>query len=479
MVEIIYQNWPYIFSATLLLVNILVTMHIIFYKRNIRAAVGWIGLAWLSPGLGAFLYFIFGINRIRRKAGKLFEKSPRPGFLSETGKGGQFTLPDRYNYLSGLDRMIGNLSDLPLEAGNSVEPLIDGDQVYADMLESIKEATDSITLCTYIFDRDQAGKKFLEALKDAHERGVEVRVLIDDIGGKYSYPTSAAWLNEHEITCRRYMKSLLPWHMRYYNLRNHRKIMVVDGKIGYTGGMNIREGALHSISSPELFQDVHFRLEGPVVSHLQRVFAGDWYFTCREKLTGAKWFPPLETMGDIAARGIEDGPDENYEKLEYTFLAGIINAQETIRIMTPYFLPGLELDKALKLAALEGIDVEIYIPQNCNLRMVQWASNSFLESLLARGVNIYMTAPPFAHTKLMVVDDYWSLIGSANWDPRSLRLNFEFNVECYGEKLARRLNEYFDHQKEKASKLKYEKFKNRGFFSRLRDNSFRLFSPYL
>ncbi|MGM0380410.1 MAG: cardiolipin synthase [bacterium] len=482
MIEVIYQNWPYIFSLLLLAVNVLVTLHIIFYKRNVRAAVGWIGLTWLSPGPGALLYFIFGINRIRRRAGKLFEKAETDKFSAEVftaGGEGKFSLPETYSHLGGIDRLVGNLTELPLTAGNRVKPLFNGDEAYPDMLREIREASETITLSTYIFDNDRAGQKFLQALAAAGDRGVEIRVLIDDMGEKYSYPGVAGWLTERGIPCQKYMKSLLPWHMRYYNLRSHRKIMVVDGRVGYTGGMNIREGVMHSISSPHLLQDVHFRLEGPVVAHLQQVFAEDWYFTCGEKLLGAEWFPSLEKVGNVAARGIADGPDENYELMEYTFLAGIINARETIRIMTPYFLPELELDKALKLAALEGIDVELYLPQKGNLRMVQWASNSFLESLLEKGVKIYSTSPPFAHSKLMIVDGYWSLIGSANWDPRSLKLNFEFNVECYGEALASDLEEYLDRQKEKGRRLTKEIVGSRGIMARMRDNTFRLFSPYL
>jgi len=465
-------------------VNILVTVHIIFYKKNVRSAVGWIGLTWFSPGPGAFLYFIFGINRIQRKAGKLFEEAEedKKEFLDQTAdtRGQkQFSLPPEYSHLEGIKRIVGNLTDLSLARENKVEPLFGGDEAYPEMLGAIRNASESVTLCTYIFDCDRVGQKFLKALAEAHRRGVEVRVLIDDIGAKYSYPTSAAWLNDKKIPCRTYMKSLLPWHMRYYNLRNHRKIMVVDGKKGYTGGMNIRAGTMHSLSSTGLIRDVHFSLEGPVVEHLQRVFAQDWYFTCGEKLYGEPWFFPLEGRGDVAARGIEDGPDENYEKLEYTFLSGIINARDSIRVMTPYFLPDRELDRALKLAALEGIDVELYLPQKSNLRMVQWASNSFLPSLISRGVEVYTTPPPFTHSKLMVVDEFWSLVGSANWDPRSLKLNFEFNVECYGEKLAGKLAGYFEDLKSRSRKLTGDDLRSRGFLARLRDNSFRLFSPYL
>ncbi len=460
------------------------TGHIIFYKKNIRSAVGWIGLTWFSPGLGAFLYFIFGINRIQRKAGKIFEEAPqrKEEFWDsplESGREEKFQPPPEYSHLQGIERLVGNLTALPLTRGNSIEPLRGGDEAYPEMLEAIENASESVTLCTYIFDRDRVGKKFLDALEEARRRGVEVRVLVDDIGSKYSYPTTASVLNSRGVPCRTYMKSLLPWHMRYYNLRNHRKIMVVDGKIGYTGGMNIREGTMHSLSGTEPIRDIHFRLEGPVVEHLQQVFAHDWYFTSGEKLFGQPWFNASGGDGEVAARGIEDGPDENYEKMEYTFLAGIINARSSIRIMTPYFLPSLELDRALKLAGLEGIDVQVFIPQKSNLRMVQWASNSFLESLLARGVEIYTTPPPFTHSKLMVVDDYWSLVGSANWDPRSLKLNFEFNVECYDRELAGEIVSYFEDLKKRSRKLTVKILQERGFLTQLRDNTFRLFSPYL
>jgi cardiolipin synthase len=481
LIELALDFWPYLFTIILISINIIVTVHVILHKREVRAAIGWIGLSWFSLGFGAFLYYLFGINRIQRRAKTLFEESGVNSRKKQSQedyhsvKQLDFDRPQ----LSTIARMVENLTRRPLTRGNQIEPLFGGDQAYPAMLDAIESANRSVTLSTYIFDRDRVGEKFMQALEDAFRRGVEVRVLIDDIGAKYSWPSSASWFYERGIPCRRFMKSLLPWHMRYYNLRNHRKIMVVDGRIGFTGGINIREGTMHSLEPDYSIDDIHFRLQGPVVAQLQRIFFEDWAFTCGELLDGESWFPELQEAGDAFARGIADGPDEDYDRLEYILQAAIASAKESVKIITPYFLPSRELLRALKVAALEEIEVEIILPRKNNLRMVQWASNSYFKGLLMKGVNIYLAPLPFDHSKIMLVDDCWTLLGSSNWDARSLKLNFEFNVEVYNPELACELSSHFQCKKEKSKKLSLKEEKRKSWFKNLRDNTFRLASPYL
>ncbi|MFP4687583.1 MAG: cardiolipin synthase [bacterium] len=481
IIDAVLYFWPYLFSFLLFAINLMVTVHVILYKREVRAAIGWIGLTWFSLGVGAFLYYLFGINRIQRKARNLFEESgvTLKKKQPETMESPAAQLSPDYLQLKPIARLVKNLTRRSLTAGNRIEPLVNGDSAYPAMLEAIEEAKRSVTLSTYIFDRDRVGKKFMKALDEAFHRGVEVRVLIDDIGAKYSMPTVTRWFYERGIPCRRFMKSLLPWHIRYYNLRSHRKIMVVDGQIGFTGGINIRESSMHSLHPDFPISDLHFRLRGPVVAQLQRVFFEDWAFTCGEILDGESWFPRLKQEGEVCARGIADGPDEDYNRLEYILHSAISSAKKSVKITTPYFLPSRELLRALKVAALEGIVVEIILPRKNNLRMVQWASNSYFKGLLQRGVKIYLSPPPFDHSKLMIVDDRWILLGSSNWDARSLKLNFEFNVECYSYGLGDRLSGEFEKKKQASHCLSEEEVDSKSFLKHLRDNSFRLFSPYL
>jgi cardiolipin synthase len=267
--------------------------------------------------------------------------------------------------------------------------------------------------------------------------------------------------------------------MPYMNLRNHRKILVVDGKVAFTGGMNIREGCALSLDTDHPVQDLHFRVQGPLVAEVMDVFARDWSFAAKEELPDDPWFPPIEPAGDLVGRVIPDGPDDDFEKIYETFLAAIHNARESIRIASPYFLPDEGLTRALHLAAKAGHRVDIVLPEVNNLRLVQWAMTAELEHTLIPGINVWLTPPPFDHTKLMVVDRIWVTFGSANWDARSLRLNFEMNVSTMNRALAEKLDALLDRKIASARRLELAELKSRRLPFRLRDGAVRLFSPYL
>jgi cardiolipin synthase len=263
------------------------------------------------------------------------------------------------------------------------------------------------------------------------------------------------------------------------NLRNHRKILVVDGQVGFTGGMNIRQGNLLKQSPHNPVQDLHFRVSGPVVAHLQEAFVNDWFFCTREPLEGTRWFPPLQACGGVVARGISDGPDEDFELFRWTVLGALACARKSVRILTPYFLPDPAMISALNLAVMRGVEVDIILPRKSNLPYVHWATFAMLWQVLERGCHVWLTPPPFDHSKLMLIDECWSLIGSANWDPRSLRLNFEFNVECYDASLAALLQQVVERKLEHASAITLEQVDRRPFPIKLRDGVFRLLSPLL
>jgi len=267
--------------------------------------------------------------------------------------------------------------------------------------------------------------------------------------------------------------------MPFLNLRSHRKILVADGSIAFTGGMNVRDGNVLANNPERPIQDLQFKLEGPVVEQLALVFVEDWAFTTGEVLTGDCWFPPLTEVGPVIARGIPDGPGEDLDKLRLTLLGGVQTAVSRIRVVTPYFLPDRDLISALAIAALRGVEVDIVLPAVNNLPVVKWASTALLWQLLERGCRVFLTPPPFDHTKLMVVDDAWTLVGSANWDPRSLRLNFEFNVECYDRALASAMNHLIQLKIASAREITQVDVDGRKIPVRLRDGMARLLSPYL
>ncbi len=482
VIRILGDIWNVAALILTLLLSAIASGHVVLYKRDSRAAVGWVGLIWLAPIVGAVLYALFGINRIRRQA--VEQRSQHPllasgAFAAVGAVAERSPLPTAVEHLQALAGLVDRVSGTPLSTGNAVVPLADGDEAYPAMLETIDRATASVALSTYIFDNDVAGRLFLDALERAVDRGVEVRVLIDTVGARYSRPSIVRDLQRRDVPVALFGRTVLPWRMPYMNLRLHRKILVVDGHIGFTGGMNIREGSLLARNPARPVQDLHFRLDGPVVAQLTRTFAEDWAFTTHERLFGEVWFPTLEPAGTVVARGINDGPDENLDKARFVFMGALACARKSVRIVTPYFLPDAGLISALDVAALRGVRVEILLPEVNNLAIVQWASTAQLWQVLQRGCRVFYTAPPFDHSKLMLVDDGWALFGSTNWDPRSLRLNFEVGVECYDVPLARALHALVDRKLERAHQVTTGEVNTRPLHIKLRDGIARLAAPYL
>jgi cardiolipin synthase len=319
----------------------------------------------------------------------------------------------------------------------------------------------------------------LEALSRAQERGVAVRVLIDDVGIRYTFPSIRRLLRRHKIPFSTFLPTLIPARLHYSNLRSHRKIIVIDGALGFTGGMNIRRGHLCEPGDAHPIQDLHFRVEGPVVGHLVEMFAFDWDFATDERLEGDGWFPRLAPCGQSLCRGIPDGPDLDTGKIGLTILGAIGCARHTIDIVTPYFLPEQALITALNVAAMRGVSVNIVLPEKNNLKFVEWACMAQLWQVLQRGCRVWLTPPPFDHSKVMLVDGVWSFVGSANWDPRSLRLNFEFNVECYDRDLAGQLTALMHAKRAAAREITLADVDSRPLWRRLRDGISRLALPYL
>lgn len=460
-----------------------VTIDAVLRKRQVPAVIGWVGLAWLAPIVGSVLYVAFGINRIQRAALGL----QREPILGDTGEfralqaGGEFldALAAAHPALPGLARLGFQTTGNPLLPGNTITPLRDGDEAYPAMLAAIAEARETITLLSYIFDNDPAGERFAEALQAAHARGVQVRVLIDDVGARYSRPTMVARLRAAGVPVATFLPTRLPRLFRYANLRNHRKILVVDGRIGFTGGMNIREGHWLGRRPASPVRCLHFRLEGPIVYELQRTFAVDWSFVTREALDRAPWFPRLARHGPVVARGVPDGPDSDLENILELILGALSAAREHVRIISPYFLLDDVLLRALQVAAMRGVTVDIVVPSRSNLPIMDWAMTPQFAPLLEKGCRIFQSPPPFDHTKAFTVDGIWCLIGSTNWDARSLLLNFEFNVECYDAALTRELESLIDSRIAAARPLSAQELVARSWVARWRDGVARLGSPYL
>jgi cardiolipin synthase len=471
--------WPWLAGAAHAAVTALAVGHVVLHKRDVRAAIGWTAFIFFSPYVGAFAYYLFGINRIQRRAARLIALRPELD-AGETAPHRVAGPPRQFGrHFGRLSQTVERATGSHLLAGNAIRPLVNGDEAYPAMIEAISQAERSVLLTTYIFDVDRAGRLFVDALAGASARGVEVRVLVDSIGKRYSRPAVTRMLRKRAVPVAEFLPSWLPFRNPYLNLRNHRKLLIVDAKIGFTGGLNIREGCLLDRPSRRSVQDLHFLLEGPIVDQMFSAAHEDWYFTTGELLSGPAWRSATRPCGEVWARGIPDGPDEDLENILWTILAALGAARRSVRVATPYFIPELPLVTALRLAAYRGVDVDILLPEKSNLRFVEWASWVGLRQVLGPGVRVWLTAPPFDHTRLMVVDGVWSMVGSANWDARSLRLNFEYNVECYDEVLARELLRLTDEKIRGSRRLTPEDLDSRSLPLRLRDGLARLAAPYL
>lgn len=460
-------------------------LHAILHQRDHRSASGWLGLILVFPLVGAILYWIFGINRIRRRARSLREgAAPSPAAA-------RATLSDRIppvtrraaippSRSAGLAYSVGSVVGVPLVGGNDVEVLVDGDEAYPTMLAEIAAAERSVGLSTYIFDADRSGREFVDALAEARARGVEVRVLVDAVGTMYSWPPITTLLSRRGVPTARFLRAVPPFGLPTINLRTHRKILTVDGRTAFVGGMNIREGHRIERAPKHRVRDLHFRLRGPVVARVQQVLAGDWLFTTGERLEGEAWWPEdLASPGATLARVISDGPDEDLDKARWALLGALGAARDSIRVVTPYFLPDADLVTALGLAARRGVEVRILLPAENNLPYMHWAMASHAQQVLEHGCEVHLSEGPFDHSKLLLVDSDWAFVGSANWDPRSLRLNFEINVELYDAELGRNLGAIVDAKLERSHPLRLEDLETRPFWKRLRDGVARLGQPYL
>ncbi len=478
------------------------SMHALIYKRDSRAAFGWIALCVLLPIAGPVIYALLGVNRIRRRARHL--TLPRLAIGYERGHGRQarpvsdgqdrdITNPIHAAQKSQLSRhqhrlaRIGEqLSEHPLMGGNSISPLVNGEQAYPEMLRAIADARETVYLSSYIFDSDRTGREFVLALVAALQRGLQVRVLVDGVGRFYSFPSIVRLLRRADVPVALFLPPrLLPPRLSI-NLRNHHKLLITDGQVAFTGGMNI--GDRHRVQKwpvRKAVADIHFCLSGPIAGQLQTEFERDWEFSTGQELPDRnstqlqKQLSPSISTGPAHCRALTDGPDENLDQIVLSLVAIIGQARESVLIMTPYFLPPRELIGALQAASLRGVEVLLVLPERNNLPYIHWATRNMLWELLYQEIRVVYQPPPFNHGKLLVVDGSYAQIGSSNWDPRSLRLNFELQVEILDCEFAGRMERWIRDAARRGREVTLAEVDNRRIPTRVRDSVCWLFSPYL
>jgi cardiolipin synthase len=444
------------------------SLHALLNKRRPQSAFGWIAVCLTLPLAGALLYYLFGINRVKTRARKLSTGHPEPHCPTEhVGTPPPQLLP--------LARLGSSVTDWPLTAGNRVEMLTDSSAIFDALVGAVDAATRNVYFATYIFDGGPLGRRVAAALVAAADRGVDVRVLIDGVGEWYSLRRASALLAGTRVQFARFLPPRLWPPSVSINLRNHRKVLVVDGNEAYVGGINVRDRYL--AKGDLKIVDLHFRVAGPVVTQIETVFLRDWHLVTGAAVTAARAAPP--PAGSALCRAVADGPDHELDRLTALYTGAIGSARQRIAIMSPYFVPPRELIGPLQAAALSGVDVAVILPALNNLPYVHRATRHMLWELLERGVHVYYQPPPFVHSKLFYVDDYYALIGSANFDARSLRLNFELNVEVYDRETVATLAKHFETVRAASRAVTLAEVDGRPFLTKALDGAAWLFSPYL
>ena len=450
--------------------GLLAAWHALNNKRHSNSAFGWIVICLLIPLLGPGLYFVLGVNRVgtpdTRSRHQRPDRSTCPSLMD--------TIPTQFH---GLVKLGDALTGWPAQAGNQVVPLYSGEQAFEAMLKAIDQAKHEVLLSTYIFETNKIGHAFAKALAKAKHAGAEIHLLVDGIGEHYSRPRVSELADKFGLTVHKFHAPTLFPPSLHLNLRNHRKILVVDNHVAFTGGMNIGERYLASPRpGTKGTQDTHFRCQGPVVRGIRRIFQSDWH---RSHGTSLPTLDEPSLTGDMVCRVIADGPGKNLLKLQLVLQAAINSAQRRIAIMTPYFVPPDEIVCALQSASLRGVTTQLMLPSKSNLPYVSWATQHMISQLTDYGVEVLLQPPPFAHDKMLLIDEHYALVGSANLDYRSLRLNFEIGLEVFSADFNQQLTQEFERRIALSKPLDSTQIESRSRSKRLRDGLAWLAIPYL
>ncbi len=456
----------FVIQLAYLCISVALTIHILLHKSDPKASLMWIALIWFAPIFGAVFYLLFGINRITRRAQRLLLKSKTSFQTTKVTNDLNFADDPWIEFR----RLGNNVTHSRRSAGNEIAALEGVELIHSSMIESIQSSERTVMLTTYIFRRDEFGQALAKALIAADQRGVDVKVLLDGVGNGLFRSKTYRELKRGGVEVKRFLFSVWPWRMPLMNLRSHRKLLIIDKSVVFTGSMNI--GKVKNL-------ETHFKISGPVVGDALEAFAFDWQLSGGGSLADDFRDDTIREVGPVAARGILSGPVYERERLRWVVLGALGAAKNNIRIVTPYFIPDQGLLAGLILAALKGVRVEILLPKKSNYFFADWASHHQIMELLRAGCHIYHRPDIFDHSKLMTIDGHWALLGSSNWDARSLRLNFEFDIECENTEFVTKLDRLIVNRVSKSERLSIDSFESRPLFVKLRDSAARLLLPYL
>lgn len=463
-----------------LLSLVLIRWVLLLKKQNPTSSVAWIMAIIGLPYLGGLLFLVFGVNRVQRRRAR----------LRRARRGGDGALPllTRFQVMPGeslnvqqqtLMRLASRSVEQVPTYGNRVEVLADTNRTLALLEEAIRDARETIHLEYYIWQPDRTGTRLRNLLIEKAKQGVKIRFLYDKIGSlwlsrKFLQPMIDAGINVAAFIPGATLRER--WS---FNLRNHRKVVVVDGRVGFTGGMNIGDEYIGRDPSMGYWRDTHLRIEGPVVLELQGLFLESWRFTTGENLVDPRLFPEPEADGPVIAQLIPGEPTAELSTLYNLNFAGINEARERVCLATSYFVPFAGLQTALETAALRGVKVRLLVAGPPTYFWTLWAGRSFYAELMSAGVEIHEYTRGLMHAKTLTIDGCWSLVGTPNFDARSLALNFEVAVAMYDPKIAAQLEAQFERDLEHARKIDLNEWMQRSTWRVLGENACRLFAPVL
>ncbi|MDR6549580.1 cardiolipin synthase [Paenibacillus qinlingensis] len=484
------MDWFSHMLTVLFVVNILLALTVVFLeRRNVAATWSWLMVLLFIPILGFLLYVMLGQNLSRRKLYK-WNKRMQERMQTVIGEQRQQLMEGTFPYIDPMVKDYRYLiylnvatNDSFLSQNNEVHIFTDGVEKFNDLISRLEEAVNHIHMQYYIVKNDSLGQRIMEVLTRKAAQGVTVRFLYDDIGSrtlKDSFFKDFLQAGGHKAA---FFPSRIPFLNYRVNYRNHRKLVVIDGQIGYIGGFNIGNEYLGLNPKFGYWRDTHLRLRGTVVRALQSRFILDWNLASSETLeVGAGHFPEIVNsaeQGKVPMQIVASGPNETWPHFVYTFLKLIHMAKSRILLQTPYFIPEESMLNALRIAALSGIDVRIMIPEKADHLFVHWASLYYVGELLRAGVKCYLYDYGFLHAKTIIVDGKVASVGTANFDIRSLRLNFETNALMFHEETARKLEETFWMDMEGCMELTLEEYEKRSLRIRFLESISKLISPIL
>ncbi|WP_332646357.1 cardiolipin synthase [Lysinibacillus sp. 54212] len=475
-------------AVLILILNILFAITVIFLERKDASSTwAWILVLFFLPVAGFILYLLLG-RKLRKK--HLFRWEGRKdigidkliSYQIDALKDNRLEFNEK-NISEYKELMYMNLStnNAVLTQDNAIQIYDDGADKFEGLIEDILNAKDHIHIQYYIFKVDNLGKRIINALIKKAKQGIKVHVLYDEMGSRGVKKRHFSELTEAGGRIEVFFPSIFPLINPRLNFRNHRKIVVIDGRIGYIGGFNVGDEYLGLKSKFGYWRDTHLRIEGSAVQPLQTRFLLDWnQASAKHRISYSdRYFPAIPKKGDVAIQIVSSGPDTDYAGIKNGYIKMIMSAKKYVYIQSPYFIPDDTFLDAVQIAALSGIDVRIMIPNKPDHPFVYWATYSYAGQLLKAGAKIYHYEKGFIHAKMLVVDDEISTVGTANIDVRSFSLNFEVNAFIYDRDISHNLAEIFEKDIFDCSELTLEKYENRSTLVKFKESISRLLSPIL